>query len=130
MPPTARFLIFILVSVLVFVWLVRFSLRHREVKPDRGRLAIVTALVVVGGMVFAKYGNNVGFPWWIYYTIPALLTLLLPPIAFRMSAPETTRYLVLAFLSSPVIHVFLSLTLGWKEYLPFIPVPSIRELMG
>ena len=81
-------------------------------------------------MVFAKYGNNVGFPWWIYYTIPALLTLLLPPIAFRMSAPETTRYLVLAFLSSPVIHVFFSLTLGWKEYLPFIPVPSIRELMG
>lgn len=90
---------------------------------------VVAGIVVVGGMIFAKYGNNTGLPWWIYYTVPALLTLLLPPIAFRMKGTETLLYLVLAFLSSPVIHVFFSLILGWKEYMPFIPVPSIRELL-
>ena len=40
------------------------------------------------------------------------------------------RYLALAFLSSPVIHVAFSLLLGWHEYMPFIPVPSIRELLA
>jgi membrane protease YdiL (CAAX protease family) len=129
MSPTARFVIFIGVSIVVFLWLIRFTLRRRASKPDNWRLALVTGIVVVGGMVFAKYGNNIGLPWWIYYTVPALLTLLLPPIAFRMKGRETALYLMLAFLSWPVIHVAFSLVLGWKEYLPFIPVPSIRELM-
>ncbi len=129
MTPTIRFIFFIVVSAFVFLWLIRFSLRHREGRPDIRKLLPVTGIVVVGGMVFAKYGNNIGFPWWIYYTVPALLTLLLPPFVFRMKGSEVGQYLLLAFLSSPVIHVTFSLFLGWKEYMPFIPVPSIQELL-
>lgn len=130
MPPIARFIIFILVSMVVFFWLIRFSLRQREIKPETRSLMLVMTIVVVGGMLFAKYGNNMGLPWWIYYTVPALVTLLLPPVVFRMSVSELRLYLILALFSSPVIHVVFSLVLGWKEYMPFIPVPSLRELLS
>jgi hypothetical protein len=130
MSPIARFIIFILVSMVVFFWLIRFSLRQREIKPETRSLMLVMAIVVVGGMLFAKYGNNMGLPWWIYYTVPALVTLLLPPVVFRMSVSELRLYLILALFSSPVIHVVFSLVLGWKEYMPFIPIPSLRELLS
>lgn len=130
MESTFRFAVFVLASIVVFVALLRFVLRRREAGPDRGVVLAVTAVVVVGGMLFAKFGNNLGLPWWIYYTVPALLTLVLPPAAFHMSRAETATYLVLAFLSSPAIHVTFSLLLGWKEYMPFLAVPSLRELWG
>ena len=41
---------------------------------------------------------------------------------------EALEYLVLAFLSSPVIHVVFSFLLGWKDYMPFIDVPALWEL--
>jgi hypothetical protein len=74
-------------------------------------------------MLVAKCGASVGAPWWLYYTIPMLLTLALPLIAFRMTRRETAVYWVLAFLSAPVIHIGFSVTLGWREYMPFLPVP-------
>jgi len=37
-------------------------------------------------------------------------------------------YLVMAFLSSPLIHVVFSFFLGWKEYMPFINIPAMWEL--
>ena len=129
MSPTLRFVTFILVTIAVFLWLIRFSLRGRESKLPRVPLLAVTLIVVVGGMVFAKYGANVGLPWWIYYTVPALLTLFLPPLVLRMSRAEVPTYLALAFLSSPFIHATFSLVLGWKEYMPFIPIPSVQELV-
>jgi hypothetical protein len=81
-------------------------------------------------MVFAKFGHNAGLPWWIYYTVPALATLVLPPATFRFSGKELAQYLVLAFLSSPAIHVAFSFLLGWHEYMPFIAVPEWRELLA
>jgi len=33
-------------------------------------------------------------------------------------------------LVAPVIHVLFSFFLGWQEYMPFIPVPLLSELMG
>ena len=125
-----RFSVFILVSLVAFVAILRFVMRHRVERPRMTTVAVVAGVVVVGGMVFAKFGNNIGLPWWIYYTVPALATLVLPPVVFGFSGKEAVHYLVLAFLSSPVIHVAFSLLLGWHEYMPFIPVPSIRELLA
>ena len=125
-----RFSIFVAVSLLVFVALLRIVTRHRAVKPRSVAVSLVAAVVVVGGMVFAKYGNNAGLPWWIYYTVPALATLLVPPAAFRFDKAEIAQYLLLAFLSSPAIHVAFSVLLGWHEYMPFIPVPSLRQLLA
>jgi hypothetical protein len=36
----------------------------------------------------------------------------------------------MAVLVAPVIHVLFSFFLGWKEYMPFIPVPYLGELIG
>jgi hypothetical protein len=123
-----RFSVFILASLIAFVLILRFVTRNRSQHPSLVSVAAVAAIVVVGGMVFAKFGNNAGLPWWIYYTVPALVTLLLPPVAFKLSGGELWQYLLLAFLSSPVIHVLFSFFLGWHEYMPFIRVPSLQSL--
>jgi uncharacterized membrane protein YfcA len=125
-----RFWIFVLVSLVAFVAILRFVTRRRVDRPQFATVCIVAAIVVVGGMVFAKYGHNVGLPWWIYYTVPALATLLLPPAAFKLAGKELAQYLVLAFLSSPAIHVAFSFLLDWHEYMPFLPVPSLRSLIA
>jgi len=125
-----RFSIFVLVSLVAFIAILHFVTRHRAQRPNTSTVVVVAAVVVVGGMIFAKYGNNAGLPWWIYYTVPALTTLLLPPVVFKFSGKELVQYLVLAFLSSPVIHVVFSFLFDWHEYMPFIPVPSLRSLLG
>jgi putative effector of murein hydrolase len=125
-----RFYIFILMSFVAFFAILRFVMRRRAQRPAVLAALGVAAVVVVGGMLFAKFTQNAGWPWWIYYTVPALVTLALPPVAFRFTGRELWQYLVLAFLSSPVIHVLFSFFLGWHEYMPFIPVPSLRDILA
>jgi hypothetical protein len=128
--PEARFSVFVFVSLVAFIAILRFATRRRSQRPNTSTIVAVSGIVVVGGMIFAKFGNNAGLPWWIYYTVPALTTLLLPPVVFKLSGKELLEYLVLAFLSSPVIHVLFSFFLDWHEYMPFIPVPSLKSLLG
>ena len=128
--PAGRFSIFVLVSLVAFIAILQYVTRHRSQRPKTSTVVAVAGIVVIGGMIFAKFGNNAGLPWWIYYTVPALTTLLLPPVVFKFSGKELLQYLVLAFLSSPVIHVAFSFFLDWHEYMPFIPVPSLRSLLG
>lgn len=127
---TARFAVFVLVSLVTFIAILFYVTRHRLTRPRLAAVLAVAGVVVVGGMVFAKFGNNAGLPWWIYYTVPALVTLALPPATFAFSGKELAQYLVLAFLSSPAIHVAFSFLLDWHEYMPFIPVPSLRDLLA
>jgi hypothetical protein len=49
-------------------------------------------------------------------------------LILRLTGREVARYLPLALLVAPAIHVAFSLFLGWKEYIPFLPVPSLAEL--
>ena len=125
-----RFTVFVLVSLVAFIAILYVVTRRRTQRPNTLTVVAVAALVVVGGMLFAKFGNNIGLPWWIYYTVPALVTLALPPVAFKFSGSELAQYLVLAFLSSPVIHVAFSFFFDWHEYMPFIPVPSLKSLLA
>lgn len=124
-----HFPIFILVSLLAFVGLLKLVLRNRAASPSLTRVSTAAVVVVIGGMVFAKFGANFGLPWWIYYGVPVLVTLFLPPIAFEMHGKEATHYVLLAFLVSPLIHAVFSFFFGWKEYMPFIPVPSVWDLL-
>ncbi len=125
-----RFSVFVLVSLVAFIAILRFVTRHRVTRPRLAAVLAVAGVVEVGGMLFAKFGNNAGLPWWIYYTLPALATLAVPPATFAFSGKELAQYLLLAFLSSPAIHVVFSFLLGWHEYMPFIPVPSLQELLA
>ena len=123
-----HFVVFMAVSSLVFVAVLHLVLRKRRARPSLLPLVAVAGIVNVGGMCFAKVGANAGWPVWLYYGLPAAMTVFLAPVIFRMSSREATAYIVLASLMAPAIHVSFSLLLGWKEYLPFWAVPSLREL--
>ena len=124
-----RFPAFVLVSYFVFGLLVLFVLRRRNNESLRRPILLLGLVVVVCGMTFAKVGQNLGWPWWIYYTVPMLLTVFLPPVYFRMGRREVPEYLFLSFLSAPTIHLAFSFLIGWKNYMPFVEVPSIWELI-
>ena len=125
-----HFPVFILASLVLFVGVLRVALRARSETPSRWFVLGIASVIVIGGMSFARLGATGGFPVWVYYGLPAALTWVLPPLVFRMSAREAARYLPLAMLVAPVIHVAFSLLLGWKEYMPFLPVPTLGELFG
>jgi len=114
-----HFVAFMVVSSLVFVAVLRLALRRRTTRPALLPIVAVAGIVNVGGMWFAKVGANAGWPGWLYYGVPAAMTVFLAPVVFRMSGREATTYIVLASLMAPAIHVSFSLFLGWKEYLPF-----------
>jgi peptidoglycan/LPS O-acetylase OafA/YrhL len=125
---TGRFVVFVLVSFVLFLTVLRWVLRKRDSR--HWLLLIALAIVVViGGMVLARWGQHSGMQWWIYYTVPALATLLLPPALLRMSRRETLAYLVPAVLMPPAIHIFFAFFVGWSDYMPFISVPSLSNLL-
>jgi hypothetical protein len=126
-----HFPVMIAASLALFIGLLRLVLGREQF--DRRRLAVlvVSAIVVVLGMLFGKYGATAfGLPWWIYYPVPALVTIALPPLVFRLGWKRTLAYLLLSALSAPIIHVLFAFFLGWDEYMPFIPVPSLASLLG
>jgi hypothetical protein len=122
-----RFLVFIAVSLVVFIGILRWTLRSRPVAPAAGAIGGIAFVVVVGGMCFAKFGATAGLPRPVYYGVPAATTLALPPLAFRMQRSEFAWYLLLAFASSPAIHAVFSFFVGWHEYMPFWRIPSLGE---
>lgn len=124
MPPL-HFLVFIAVTMAVFLGILGWVLRARTVQPSWGLTVGVSFTVVVVGMCFAKFGANAGLAWPVYYSLPAATTMALPPLALRMRRSEVLWYLALAFVSSPAIHAFFSLFVGWHEYLPFWPIPAL-----
>ena len=128
----SRFVIFMVVSAAAFIALLMFVTRNRNTRPEVRTLASTTFVVVVLGMLFARYGH-IYFrpPWWIYYGVPALVTFLLPPAILRMRRGEILQYVPLAVLMAPAIHVIFSLFVGWHDYMPFpFYVPSVLELVG
>ena len=124
-----RFPIFIAASYIVFGAVLYFVLRRKKNTELLPGILGIGLIVIVGGMAFAKFGQNTGWPWWIYYTVPMLLTVFLPPLYFKMSRREVPEYLVLRFLSAPLIHLLFSFFVGWKDYMPFLEVPSLWELI-
>jgi hypothetical protein len=123
----ARFAVFILAASGLFLAVLAVATRGRAKKPNAPLLAILTVIVVVFGMVFARYGHILlQLPWWIYYGLPASLTFLLPPIVLKMKRAEVVRYVPMAVLMAPAIHVFFSLFVGWHDYMPFpVYIPSL-----
>ena len=119
-----RFWVFVVVSLIAFVAILRFVTRHRAQPLRLGPVIGVAAIVVVGGMVFAKYGHNAGLPWWIYYPVPALATLLLPPVAFKFSRRELAWYWCWRFYRRPRSTRCFRSCWGGMSTCRFSPLPT------
>lgn len=124
-----HFVVFVAVSFLAFIAVIRVALGRRNRLPASARIVWVAVAVVVGGMLFAKAAASIGWPWWIYYGAPAALTWCLPPVVFHMRSVEVAKYIPMAILTAPAIHAVFSFFLGWKEYMPFVPLPAAWELL-
>ncbi len=118
----------IFASLLVFFLVIRAVLPGQEFLQKKYMVLLLSVWVVVVGMLFGKYGASWGLPWWVYYPIPMLITVLLPPFVLKLRKTKTFLYLVLSFLSAPVIHLFFSFFFGWTEYMPFRKDPSLQIL--
>lgn len=90
----------------------------------------LSIVVVVIGMLFGKYGANFGLEWWVYYPVPMLMNVLLPPLVLKMNGRKTALYLLLSFLSAPIIHIFFSFFFNWTEYMPFWEIPYFKSILS
>lgn len=125
-----HFPVFVVASCAAFLAILRVTLGGRLQKPSRKIILGLAGVVVAGGMVFAKVGAALGWPVAVYYGLPAVLAWVWPPRVLHMNGRELARYLPLAMISAPLIHVLFSFFLGWHEYMPFIPVPSMQSLLA
>jgi hypothetical protein len=124
-----HFPIMILASLLIFFLIIRVVLSKNDFKVKRNQIFILALVVVVVGMLIGKYGATYGLPWWLYYPIPMLITVILPPVVLKLNTQKTIIYLVLSFLSAPFIHAVFSFLLGWTEYMPFWEIPFVGDLI-
>ena len=124
-----EFITLTIVSIVTIILIVRFVLKTREHHPLlKFKNIFLLVFLEIACMVIGKYGANINLYWWIYYSIPLLLTVFVPTIYFKMNKSEVTKYLSLTFLSAPIIHILFSFFFGWKNYMPFIKIPSIWEI--
>ena len=115
----SHFPIMILASLLFFFIIIRIVIGKQEFADKKRSIFLLSIIVIIVGMLFGKYGANWGLEWWIYYPVPMLINVLLPPLILKMNIKKSILYLSLSFISAPLIHVFFSFFLGWTEYMPF-----------
>ncbi|MBC5775832.1 hypothetical protein H8S95_17285 [Pontibacter sp. KCTC 32443] len=125
-----HFPVMIFTSLLVFFLVIRAVLPRQEFVRKKYTVVLLSIWVVVVGMLFGKYGASWGLPWYIYYPIPMLMTVLMPPFVLKLKKNKTILYLLLSFLSAPFIHIFFSFFFGWTEYMPFWEIPTAQALFS
>lgn len=124
-----QFLVYMLVSMVVYFVVLTFTVRKRTPRPFI-KLLILAFIVTAGGMIFARITYSKEFPWWIFYGVPVLLTYLFPPAILRMNWHELLIYIPLAILMAPIIHIFFSFFFDWHQYMPLFYVPWCGNLIN
>ena len=121
-----RLISYMLASTVVLALVIVFAGELRGGRASASLVALGVALLIsVIGILFGKYGENFGLPWWIYYTVPMLATVLIPPLAFRFALWRAVLYVLLAFASAPLIHAAFFYALGWGDFMPFLALPAL-----
>ena len=123
-----HFYIMILASILIFFLVIRLVQSKEEYKSNFKKISLLSLFVVVIGMLLGKFGASWGLPWWIYYPVPMLMMVLIPPVVLCLNRKKTIIYLLLSFLSAPLIHFLFSFFLNWHEYMPFWKIPYIQAI--
>jgi len=114
-----HFPIMIFGSFIFFFIVILIVLGRQEFLEKKLSIILLSIIVIIFGMLFGKFGAHWGMKWWIYYPIPMLMNVFLPPLVLKMNTKKTISYLSLSFLSAPLIHIFFSYFFGWTEYMPF-----------
>jgi hypothetical protein len=87
----------IVASLLIFLLLIRLVLSKENFYLKRKQIIVLAMVVVVFGMLLGKYGATYNLPWWLYYPIPMLITVMLPPLILKLKTQKTIVYLLLSF---------------------------------
>ncbi|MEI7628008.1 MAG: hypothetical protein WCJ80_07195 [Bacteroidota bacterium] len=120
-----HFPIMIFASFILFYIVILIVIGKHELIKRINSIILLSILCVFVGMLFGKFGANFGLPWWIYYPIPMLINVLMPPVILKLNPKSIGIYLILSFLSAPIVHIFFSLFLDWHEYMPFWKIHSL-----
>mgnify|MGYP000879884613 CR=1 FL=1 len=128
MDQSFRFLVIAAVTYLAFLSVIRLVLGS-QYKAKSFLINIIGILTVFGGLLIGKYGNFLKLPVYIYVALPVLLTVLIPPLALKMKSDQTLKYLAFSILAVPVVHIFFSFLVGWDDFLPFIKIPSLWNIL-
>jgi len=121
----ACFMVASSILLALVIWLAASSWRGHA--PQLLKAMAVATVISVIGILFGKYGATFGLPWQIYYSVPALATLLAPPVVFRLTFQRAIVYVVLALATAPLIHAAFFYALGWDEYMPFLHLPRLTR---
>ncbi|WP_016778201.1 hypothetical protein [Anaerophaga thermohalophila] len=127
---TFKFITLIFTSLVVFNLILLMVLGRTNYMTRVNQVIWLSLLCVVFGMLFGKYGTDMGLKWWINYLVPMLMNALLPPIVLRMKNKQIVLYLFMIFLSAPLIHVIFSFFFNWTEYMPFWEILYLDTLIN
>ncbi len=119
-----RLLVMVAVLYLVFLCVIRLVMGSIY-KSKSFRINIIGIITVYGSFIISRFGEYLKLPDYIYYIVPVLLIVLLPPLSLNMKTDQTLKYLVFIIISVAVIHLLFSLLIGWRDLLPFIKIPSL-----
>lgn len=123
-----RFLIMAVVTYLTFLCVIRLVLGN-QYKSKSFLINIIGIFTVFGSFIISRYNDILKLPGFLYYILLILLTVFLPPLSLKMKSDQTLKYIALGVVAVPLLHLLFSLLLGWGEYLPFIKIPSLWELI-
>jgi hypothetical protein len=123
-----RMLVMTAVTYMVFLLVVRTALGN-QYKSKSFLINIIGILTVFGSFIIARYDDLLKLPVFVYYILIVLLTVFLPPLSIKMKSDQTLKYLAVGVVAVPLLHLFFSLMLGWGDILPFIPLPSLWDLI-
>ena len=123
-----RFLIMAAVTYLAFLCVIRIVMGN-QYKSKSFLINVTGMLTVYGSFIISRYNDVLKLPGFLYYILLILLTVFLPPLLLKMKSDQTLKYFALGVVAVPLLHLLFSLLLGWGEYLPFIKIPSLWELI-
>ena len=125
-----KFITMIFASLIIFNLVIWIILRTKNYITNFKQIVLLSVICVVIGMIIGKYGADFGLKWWIYYPIPVMINLLLPPLILKLNNRQILSYLSLSIIAAPLIHVIFSFFFNWTEYMPFVKIPYFEALIS
>jgi hypothetical protein len=123
-----RILVMAAVTYMVFLCVVRIAMGN-QYKARSFLINIIGILTVFGSFIIIRGNEILKLSALVYYILIILLTVFLPPLSLKMKSDQTLKYIAVGIVAIPLLHLLFSLLLGWGDILPFIPLPSLWDLI-